>query len=636
MSDRIKVALHSNFSQAKTGFGSNMRNILRRLHDDPDIEVVEFANGLSLGTEIRTPWRAYGTFPSDPRVLQEIQGDGHKERMASYGMFTIDELIALEKPDIYIGIEDIWAFDIAKRPWFGKIKTVLWTTLDSLPILDVAYNLAPKVDKFLVWASFAEKEMKKRGYDVETVHGAIDYSAYHPLENREELRKSFDLNDKFVVGFVFKNQLRKSVPNLLEGFKRFQKNAPQARLILHTDWANTEGGWDILKYLQEKNIDQSLVLATYICKSCRKYLIKKYEGENGECPFCQNKDSLATKNNSFGVTEEQLNEIYNLMDVYCHPFTSGGQELPIQEAKAAGLITLVTEYSCGIDSCYEKDGGIPLHWAEYREPYTQFIKATTHPESIEEGLKRVYEMPSAEKERLSKNSLKCVANKFSLKKTIGRLREIILSLGKTDWDFDFTKKRANIFYSPPENLSNEEWAIDIFKNMFGKTFSEKDIEIKSAIELIEKDGRESVRNYLASCGNNLNEEISKKEFSLEDFFDGEEEKRIAVVMPESAGDVLMVNSLIENLKKVYPEYNIYFVTQPQFFPMIDDNPFVHKIIPYSAGMDNLLFWEGRGNYKGLVDIAFLPFIETQRILGQLHNGSDRDGLNIFAVGEFHE
>ena len=41
-----------------------------------------------------------------------------------------------------------------------------------------------------------------------------------------------------------------------------------------------------------------------------------------------------------GVSEKELNEVYNLMDVYCHPFTSGGQEIPIQEAKLTELITL--------------------------------------------------------------------------------------------------------------------------------------------------------------------------------------------------------------------------------------------------------------------------------------------------------
>ena len=86
---------------------------------------------------------------------------------------------------------------------------------------------------------------------------------------------------------------------------------------------------------------------------------------------------MSTTNIKAGVNESQLNEIYNLMDVYCHPFTSGGQEIPVQEAKLTELITLVTNYSCGEDCCGPDTGGLALDWAEYREPGTQFIKAST-------------------------------------------------------------------------------------------------------------------------------------------------------------------------------------------------------------------------------------------------------------------
>ena len=101
---------------------------------------------------------------------------------------------------------------------------------------------------------------------------------------------------------------------------------------------------------------------------------------------------MNTTNTGRGVTDAQLNEVYNLMDVYCHPFTSGGQEIPIQEAKLAELITLVTNYSCGEDCCTEESGGLPLDWTEYREPGTQFIKASTSPESISSQLSKVHSM----------------------------------------------------------------------------------------------------------------------------------------------------------------------------------------------------------------------------------------------------
>ena len=85
------------------------------------------------------------------------------------------------------------------------------------------------------------------------------------------------------------------------------------------------------------------------------------------------------------------------MDVYCHPFTSGGQEIPIQEAKLTELITLVTDYSCGEESCEEGSESIPLKWSEYREPQTEFKKASTCPISIATEINNVYEMSISER-----------------------------------------------------------------------------------------------------------------------------------------------------------------------------------------------------------------------------------------------
>lgn len=629
---KIKILLNGNYSRALTGFGGGMKNILLRLHQDPRFEVIEASNGVRFGAPSTTPWKSYGTYPNDIKTLQEIQNDPRKERLASYGNYTIDKIIELERPDIVLGMEDIWAFDWSRKIWFDKLSTIIWTTLDSLPILDQALHIAPKVNKFLVWASFAEKEMKKKGFDVETLHGPIDYSSFKPLDNRDELRQKFGLQDNFVIGFVFKNQLRKSVPNLLEGFKLFKEANPEAKLLLHTDWKTDEHTWDIPKYIEEKGLDPNDILATYVCQKCKNYLLAPYQGEDRNCPICNSEKSLITKNNLFGCTEEQLNEIYNLMDVYCHPFTSGGQELPIQEAKAAGLITLVTEYSCGLDSCYEKDGGIPLKWVEYREPFTQFIKATTLPESICESLQRVKDMPQEEKNELVANGKRCIDEKFNVDKIVDRLKEIILELGPTDWDFDFQNKLADTSFIPEmdtsDGLSPEEWLIDLYKRMFDKTFTKLDVEIIEGAKLVKTEGRGSVFQYLLNVAKEKNQQIQAKSHSIEDFFDGPDEKRIAVVCPESAGDVLMVNSLMGNLKKLYPEYNIYFITKPVFYPMVDDNPNIFRLIPFQPEMMNLLMLEGQSGHTGYFDIAFLPTVGSQVHLNYLHNSQDRDGLGV--------
>ena len=175
-----------------------------------------------------------------------------------------------------------------------------------------------------------------------------------------------------------------------------QEPRSNARLLLHTHWGE---GWDIPRLLEEKGIDNNLVLTSYYCNQCRAYEVRPFAGQGIQCRHCGSPNSLNTTNVKEGVSEAQLNEIYNLMDVYCHPFTSGGQEIPVQEAKLTELITLVTNYSCGEDSCSPESGGLPLDWSEYREPGTQFIKASTHPESIAEQLQVVSEMPREERKK---------------------------------------------------------------------------------------------------------------------------------------------------------------------------------------------------------------------------------------------
>ena len=429
-SKKLKVLVHSNHSRLVTGFGKNARNILLALHNDPDIEVIEAGNGVKYGSDLLTPWESYGTHPTDPAVLNFIQGDPSKERMASYGFYTIDDIVEKCNPDVYLGIEDIWAFgEYTKKPWWNKINKVLWTTLDSLPILDQALQMEPHCDKMLVWASFAEKAMSELGHkNVGTLHGAVDYSYFRPLENRKEIRKKFGLEDQYVIGYVFKNQLRKSVPNLLQGFKIFKEKNPEVKtkLLLHTDWG--ERGWDIPKYIKEMGIDPADVLSTYVCHSCDFYYVAPYQGEDKNCPRCKREKTFKTKTSNKGVGERELNEIYNCMDVYCHPFTSGGQELPIQEAKAAGLITLVTEYSCGTDSCYENQGGIPLKWNEYREPHTQFIKASTCPNDIATQLEKVYCMEETDQCIMASNAMKYVKGEFSVPVIVKKLKKILFDL----------------------------------------------------------------------------------------------------------------------------------------------------------------------------------------------------------------
>ncbi len=618
------ILFHSNFCRAFTGFGKNKKNILRYLYNTNKYNIVELANGFQWDDPQTksVPWTCRGSLLPQNK-LQVLSPD--EQRQEGYGKSLVDKAVTEFKPDVYIGIEDIWAFGgYSNKPWWDKINTMVWTTLDSLPILPQAIDFAPKVKNYYVWSSFAEKEFKAKGYDhVKTLRGSLDTNNFYKLsdDNRKSLRSSHNLSDEYIVGFVFRNQLRKSVPNLLDGFKLFKNTEPRAKLLLHTHWSE---GWDIPRMLDEKKINPTDVLTTYACSKCKSYEVKNFAGQELDCKKCGAKKSLSTTNTSVGVTEKQLNEVYNLMDVYCHPFTSGGQEIPVQEAKLTELITLVTNYSCGEDSCSDESGGLPLSWSEYREPGTQFIKASTCPNSICENLKKVHSMTEDKKRKLGQKSRQWVIDNFSIEVIGKKLEDIIDAMPSVDYDFNLKKLFFNPNYNPKGNYpSQKEFLIDIYKNILNETVDENDTGFKNWFAKLKggANPQEIVNFFKQTAQDHINRASVP---DLKDILDDEgKDKRIGVVMPKSEIDVFFINFLLNNLKKLYKSHNIYVFTDPKYYPCIDDNPNVHKLLPYSPVLEDFLMMEGCSGHDGYFDILFNPNCTTQKNLAYLHNGNDK-------------
>tara|TARA_Y100000310_G_scaffold30587_2_gene29049 strand:- start:1157 stop:3067 length:1911 start_codon:yes stop_codon:yes gene_type:complete len=630
MARKKKILIHSNHCKAFTGFGKHKKNLLKYLHKTGKYEIVELSNSKHKNEVPNTPWKCYGTLPNNKKILMEIAKDPNRQRNASYGHELINEIVEEEKPDIYLGIEDIWAFTgFTSRIWWDKINSIIHTTLDSVPLLPESIQAAPKIKHYFVWASFAQRELERVGHThIKTVRGSLETKNFFKCEDkdREILREKFGLAKNFVIGFVFRNQLRKSVPNLLEGFKKFKSSHPAAnpKLLLHTHWSE---GWDIPTLIKEKGLDNNDIVTTYYCSQCKQYTVKPHDGQGGECPSCYAKNSLNTTNIKDGVSEEQLNEIYNLMDVYCHPFTSGGQEIPIQEAKLTELITLVTNYSCGEDSCVPESGGLPLEWAEYREPGTQFVKASTSANSICEQLKVVYDMDDKKRDALGKQARDFIINNYSIE-VVGKFFEDLFDeLPLIDWekiDLDVTnEEKRNPDYRPNEDMGNGEWLLDIYKNVLKMDIDTTDNGYKYWMnEFIKGKDRQSIFDFFCHTARKENSELFKK--TLKETVElSRPNKRIAYVMPEHEEDVFLSLSIVNSLKKLYPEHDIYFFTMTKHFQLVDECAAIYKVCEFFPEMDDCFYFEGRADEEGLFEMAFLPWLETKRALNYTRHGRDK-------------
>lgn len=630
MPKKKKILLHSNHCRARTGFGKHMKHLLTYLYKTKKYEIVEFANGIQWDQPVlsRMPWKAVGSLPFEPDLIQRCNTDQNMARTASYGHLKIDDIIKQEKPDIYLGIEDIWGMDgFWNKKWWKNINSIIWTPVDSLPLLDKHMESAQNTANYVVQASFAKKALNEKGFDnVHLLPVPLDPSNFHRLEDqaRESLRIKNNIQpNTFIAGFVFRNQLRKSVPNMLEGFKLFKKQNPQVdiKLLFHTHWNE---GWDIPKLIQEKGIDPSLVLTTYYCDKCNQYEIKPFSGQDLDCRFCGSKKTQQTAQITRGVNETQLNEIYNFMDVYCHPFTSGGQEIPIQEAKLNKLITLVTDYSCGEDYSSEESGGLPLGWSEYREPGTQFIKASTNPEDISSQLLSVYNMDQDKRLEMGAKARDFVIDFCSIESVCSKFEKIIDKLEKTEWDFDFSFVKKDPSYNPPEIKDDEEWVIDLYSNILKVPDVNKTD--RSGVEhwvkrlTVDLD-RGKVLQYFREVAAKDNNENSKIPFE-EVLDEGDEGKRILFAVPENENDVFLSTAILKSIKKDHPDCNIYFATKPEFFDLLHGNPYIHKTIEYNPIMENSSWTTGQGSHKGYFKFSLLPYFNTHKADNFSHAGDN--------------
>ena len=632
MERKKKVLIQTDFALAKTGFGRNARALLKYLYSTNKYDLVHYCCGMTYDHPEfkKTPWKSVGSLPNTQQELDQLNRDPNLARMASYGAHYLDRVINEEKPDVYFAAQDIWGVDFAiEKPWFNKIASVIWTTLDSLPILQSAITNAPKIKNYWIWSSFATKAMHKLGYShVKTVHGCLEDKDFHRLSDfeRNQLRKKNNIpQDAFIVGFVFRNQLRKSVPNLLQGYALWKKQNPEIKntyLLLHTHWGE---GWNIHKLAGEIGVNPKEILTTYTCKNCGEYEIKPFTGQDLNCKYCGTEKSQTTTNVGLGVTETQLNEIYNFMDVYCHPFTSGGQEIPIQEAKLTELITLVTNYSCGEEMCEPEANSLSLEWSEYREHGTEFIKASTYPESIAKQLNIVYKMLPHKRLEMGKKAREWTIKYFGVKNVAKTLEEFIDAQPIIDWDKlkENPEDKKDPYVQIPIITDDAEWLIFMYHNILKmKNIDRNDSGHQYWMSELSKGAkRPDIENYFRNVA--LKENEKNVETKFEDLLDSSDKGRVIYVIPESAGDVFLSTALFKSIKDRYPDYSLYVATKPQYKDILDGNPHVHKWIEYNPIMDNLIWLEGNNQHNGYFDIAYLPYTCTQKNLNYLHNGLDK-------------
>ena len=182
----------------KTGFSSAMKALLPYLYNTKKYELFHLVQSFHENDpKLKlNPWSSQGVFSDEVVNTERFQKDPNWQRHISYGNLAVKDFVIKNELDSLIFVEDIWGASrdaYWSNDWFDFIKNnaVIWTTLDSVPILPDALEWATKTPNFWVWADFAEREMKTidpiKYSHVKTVYGPLDCNKFSPLSNSEKI-----------------------------------------------------------------------------------------------------------------------------------------------------------------------------------------------------------------------------------------------------------------------------------------------------------------------------------------------------------------------------------------------------------------------------------------------------------------
>ena len=447
---KLKVLMVSEASFLSSGFGTYAREILQRLHASDKYHIAELAcyGKVNDPKDKDIHWRYYANAvdPSDLRYKQ------YNESMENqFGRWRFERVLLDFKPDVVIDVRDYWMNSYQEssplRPYF---HWAIMPTVDSAPQQEDWVDTYMHADAVFTYSDFGrdtllEQSNNKVNY-IDTTSPGVDLGVYRPIGNREEIRKTFNLDGKFIIGSIMRNQKRKLVPELFATLRKIidtsKDNSPDLAnniyLYLHTSYP--DAGWDIPELLKEYRVGNR-VLFTYACKSCNFYRPMLYQHPITYCPRCGNK-SCSMPNVSNGLPQRDLNAIINTFDLYVQYAICEGFGMPQVEAAAAGVPIASVNYSAMMD-VVNKLNGYPIRVNQYfKEMETRAIRVYPDNDHLIEIIQEYYSMPDILKEQKRHETRQLVEQHYNwdniAKKWENYLDNIKLTGLQGQWDYPMT------------------------------------------------------------------------------------------------------------------------------------------------------------------------------------------------------
>lgn len=319
----INILFYGDFN-CTTGFGNVSKQLIDNWCKNKNFNIVILAiNDLS-----EKPYNYKENVFVIPCLVADENKDGYArlELLKTLYSENFDVFFALNDIEVLNSIGEHLANVKKERAKANKKKTkfVLYTPIDSEPrpsdceVLNVFEEVITYTEygKAVLQPLVSESLWKK----IKVIPHGIDTEVFYPIENHDEINETkkqiFGRDDVFVFGSVNRNSARKDLGTLMIGFAMFK----------HTSQA------DAVLYLHCNPKDKMGI-------DCYR-LSERLGLEVGKDIFFP-KDF----NENNGISESELNKIYNTFDCFITTTTAEGWGLSIVEAMATQKLVVAPKHT---------------------------------------------------------------------------------------------------------------------------------------------------------------------------------------------------------------------------------------------------------------------------------------------------
>lgn len=331
-----------------TGLARVVRGIFKHLYASEEFAIAQHGWFHTQVTTSEAPWPLIPVRrnPADERFY--LNDD-------RFGAQSFDNVVENLKPDIVFVVGDYGTFDhIFTSKHRSSFQLICYLPLDCYPPTERWVECVKRPDRMVYYTDFAKAWGENQGAPGISIPHGVDTENFQPAKSdvRKFMRERFfKTDDMILLGTVSRVQPRKQLPLFIEMVAHLKAgayarcaNCNRVRTYQYIPATQTYETGDELECY---HCGDKKWLAGKVWDKLHAYMHSD-PTENPMIPLgpltrywniepdVSWNPSLKV-NQSQGVPDQQIAQIYQCLDIYVHCASGGGWELPLVEAAATGL-----------------------------------------------------------------------------------------------------------------------------------------------------------------------------------------------------------------------------------------------------------------------------------------------------------